>query len=163
MEQRINHAYLLIGGNMGNRNALLETARRHITQECGHISRQSSVYETEAWGKTDQPSFLNQVVEVETLLAPTTLMEKILAVEMAMGRKRNEKYGPRLMDIDILLFNDAMIQLPHLVIPHPHLAQRRFALTPLAELVPHYLHPILKISIQQMLEQCTDPLHVHKL
>jgi 2-amino-4-hydroxy-6-hydroxymethyldihydropteridine diphosphokinase len=121
------------------------------------------VYETEAWGLTDQPLFLNQVVELDTVLAPHMLLNTVLQIELQMGRARKEKYGPRLMDIDILLFGNAIVNDPELVVPHPHMAQRRFVLVPLAELVPQLVHPILNMTIQQMLAQCPDPLHVYKL
>lgn len=162
MEQRMNCAYLLIGGNMGQRELLLEEARRHIGLYCGEVSARSAIYETEAWGKTDQPAFLNQVLAVDTLLAPEALLQQVLQIEQTMGRQRLEKYGPRLMDIDILLYNNEVVQLPQLVIPHPHMAARRFVLAPLAELAPGFIHPIHQISIQRLLEQCTDPLHVYK-
>lgn len=158
----MNRAYLLIGGNMGDREALLLQAIVAIGEACGSIARQSAIYETAAWGKEDQPPFLNQVLELDTHLAPEALLQAALQIEQEMGRLRGEKYGPRLMDIDILLYNDAVVQLPQLTIPHPHMAARRFVLAPLAELVPHLQHPIHQISIQQLLQQCTDPLHVYK-
>lgn len=163
MEERMNRAYLVIGGNMGARAQLLARARLMIEAECGSVLRQSSVYETEAWGKTDQPSFLNQVLELDTHLSPDALLAAVLAIETKMGRVRQEKYGPRLMDIDILFYENSVIATRELTIPHPHLAQRRFVLAPLAELVPDHLHPILKIPVKQMLAACTDPLDVHKL
>lgn len=147
---------------MGDREALLKQAIEAIGRGCGTIARQSAIYETAAWGKEDQPPFLNQVLELDTLLAPVALLQAVLHIEQEMGRQRGEKYGPRLMDIDILLYNDAVVQLPQLTIPHPHMASRRFVLVPLAELVPQLQHPIHQISIQQLLEQCTDPLHVYK-
>lgn len=163
MEQRTNYAYLLIGGNIGDRQQLLAKAKTLIAAQCGTIVRCSSVYETEAWGLTDQPLFLNQVVELDTVLAPHMLLNTVLQIELQMGRARKEKYGPRLMDIDILLFGNAIVNDPELVVPHPHMAQRRFVLAPLAELVPQLVHPILNMTIQQMLAQCPDPLHVYKL
>lgn len=147
---------------MGNREALLHTAASAIATRCGIICRQSAVYETEAWGKEDQPAFLNQVLELDTGLEPEALLAAVLHIEQDMGRERLEQYGPRLMDIDILLYNDAIVHTPTLTIPHPHMAARRFVLVPLAQLVPGLVHPIHHISIQQMLEQCTDPLHVYK-
>lgn len=147
---------------MGERDQLLAAARTQLSLHCGNISAQSAIYETEAWGNTCQPAFLNQVLAIDTALSPGLLLQQALAIEQTLGRQRLEKYGPRLMDIDILLYNNEVVQLPHLVIPHPHMAARRFVLTPLAELAPHYLHPIHQISIQQLLEQCTDTLHVYK-
>ncbi len=163
MEQMINRAYLLIGGNMGNRLALLEQASSMLAQHCGSIVRQSAVYETAAWGRTNQPAFLNQAIELNTSLEAPALLTQTNAIELALGRVRNEQYAPRLMDIDLIFFNEAIIHLPQLTIPHPHIAVRRFVLVPLAELIPDYIHPVLKISVQTMLEQCSDPLDVHKL
>lgn len=163
MEQSTNNAYLLTGGNMGDRMALLAAARQGLAQTCGTILRQSSVYETEAWGKTDQPPFLNQVLEISTSLLPLDLLAAILNIERQLGRERAEKYGPRLMDIDILLFNESVISLPSLVVPHPHMSQRRFVLAPLAELIPDYVHPVTQITISDMLAQCNDPLQVYKM
>lgn len=163
MNRMINQAYLLIGGNMGDRLVLLAQARETIAQSCGVITRMSAVYETAAWGKTDQPSFLNQVLELNTSLDAHQLLQTVLVIEQQMGRQRTEKYAPRLMDIDILLFNNEVINTATLQVPHPHMAVRRFVLKPLSELVPDYLHPITKITITRMLENCTDHLKVYKL
>lgn len=153
---------MLTGGNLGNRQQNLAGAADHINRHCGAITAQSAIYETAAWGKTDQPAFLNQVLELETALAPEILLERILWVENRMGRKREEKFGPRLIDIDILLYDDQIVDQGHLQIPHPQLAGRRFALTPLAELAGEYIHPQLGITIAQMLHQCPDGLNVKK-
>src|SRR5580704_10491133 len=117
----MNNAYLLIGGNEGNRIKYLQRARNHISKHFGEIARQSSVYETAAWGKTDQPNFLNQVLLISTLIDASLLMQEILHTEKKMGRLRNEKYGPRIIDIDILFFNEEIINQPQLVIPHPEI------------------------------------------
>jgi 2-amino-4-hydroxy-6-hydroxymethyldihydropteridine diphosphokinase len=158
----MNRAYLLIGGNVGNREKNFATANAYIEQYCGPVIQSSSLYETAAWGKTDQPSFLNQALEVETTLDAEHLMKKLLEIEKFMGRERKEKYGPRVIDIDILLFNHDRYDLPFLQIPHPELQNRRFALTPLAEIAPHLRHPVFKKSIHQLLEQCPDKLEVKK-
>lgn len=147
---------------MGDREALLRHAAGFIGTNCGTLLRQSAIYETAAWGKEDQPPFLNQVLELDTLMEPADLLQAVLQIEQEMGRQRGEKYGPRLMDIDILLYGDAVVQWPQLTIPHPHMAARRFVLAPLAELVPHLVHPLHLLSIQQLLQQCADPLHVYK-
>src|SRR3569833_577840 len=138
----MNIAYLLIGGNEGDRSAyLMETSRRMETPDT-RIIRRSSLYETAAWGKTDQAAFLNQALVLETSLDAPTLMQKLLALEEEMGRVRTERYGSRTIDIDILFFNSDIIRLPLLTIPHPEVANRRFALVPMDEIAAGYIHPI---------------------
>jgi 2-amino-4-hydroxy-6-hydroxymethyldihydropteridine diphosphokinase len=158
----MSRAYLLIGGNMGNRENNFAIARQYIGQYCGPVMRLSSLYETAAWGKTDQPSFLNQALEIETGLHAEHLMKQVLEIEKFMGRVRKEKYGPRIIDIDILLFNNEQYDLPFLKIPHPEMQNRRFALTPLAEIASDLQHPVLKKSIGQLLTECPDKLEVKK-
>lgn len=160
--QYMNKVYLLIGGNMGKREENLQQAITLIRQRIGEVLQVSSIYETAAWGKTDQPSFLNQGLLLQTAMEPLPLLKEILSTELEMGRERLEKNGPRTIDIDIIFYNDAIIDEPGLMVPHPAMAQRRFVLTPMAELSPQLLHPILKRTMQQLLEDCTDPLPVHK-
>jgi 2-amino-4-hydroxy-6-hydroxymethyldihydropteridine diphosphokinase len=155
-------AFLLIGGNLGNRERNFETARNLIAKYCGVITRSSSLYDTAAWGKTNQPSFLNQAVEIETRLTAVQLMKQILELEKMMGRERKEKYGPRLIDIDILFFNREIYDQPDLKIPHPEMQNRRFVLIPLNEIAADVRHPILKKSIAQLLEECPDQSEVRK-
>jgi len=159
----MNKAYLLTGGNMGDRQESLATAYECIGQQCGDIISASSLYETAAWGKNDQPSFLNQVLEIQTVLTPRQLLKKILRVEKQIGRVRKEKYGPRIIDIDILLFNDEIHNYPSLKIPHPELQNRRFALVPLTEIAPDLIHPVIKKSIAELLIICPDVLTVKKI
>jgi len=158
----MNKAYLMIGGNLGKREENFEMTRKLIEQCCGPIVKSSSLYETAAWGKTDQPSFLNQALEIETRLNAKQLMRRILKLEKTMGRERAEKYGPRIIDIDILLFNQEEYDYSFLKIPHPEMQNRRFALLPLAEIEPDLQHPVLKKSISQLLEECPDKLEVKK-
>ena len=113
------------------------------------IIQLSSLYETAAWGKTDQPSFLNQAMEIETELSAEQLIKQLLKIEKMMGRERKEKYGPRIIDIDILLFNEEQYDLPFLKIPHPEMQNRRFALIPLAEIAANIRHPVFGKSISQ--------------
>ena len=159
----MNISYLLIGGNQGERTAQLALAKEKIAARAGKLLRVSSLYETAAWGKTDQASFLNQALELETGLEATVLIEVLLDIEQQMGRRRLEKYGSRVIDIDILFFNDAILRLPNLVIPHPEIQNRRFALTPMAEIAPLLIHPVLGRNIQELLDACPDPLAVKRL
>ena len=159
----MNKAYLLIGGNLGDRMQNLETARQLIDEHCGTITNTSSIYETEAWGKNDQPAFLNQVVELETKYNAKQLIRRILKTEKNMGRVRKEKYGPRIIDIDILLFNDEQHNYPFLNVPHPELHNRRFALVPLAEIAPDAVHNVFNKTISQLLEESKDDLSVRKI
>lgn len=159
----MNTAYLLTGGNLGNRNENLAHARQLLQEFCGNIIAASSLYETAAWGNTDQPSFLNQAIRLETSLTARQLIRRILKLEKQMGRERHEKFGPRIIDIDILLFNDEIHNYPLLKVPHPELPNRRFALMPLAEIAPYLIHPVLKKTIATLLEECKDELFVKKI
>ena len=159
----MNSSYLLIGGNEGDREAALSQARTHLETAAGTIRQVSSLYETAPWGLADQPWFLNQALRLETEADPAALLKTLLHIEERMGRKRQEKYGSRRIDIDILFFNDAIVRLPDLIIPHPEIANRRFVLEPLCELAPEYCHPVLHLSVRELLLACTDPLEVKKL
>ena len=156
-------AYLLIGGNLGNRKENLSNAISLINEQCGSLTRSSSIYETEAWGITDQPSFLNQALEISTSLSARQLMRKVLNIEEEMGRVRKEKLGPRIIDIDILLFENEIHDLRFLKIPHPEMQNRRFVLVPLAEINSSLQHPVLKKTIAELLEECPDNLEVTKI
>ena len=156
-------AYLLIGGNLGNRKENLAKAVSLINEQCGSLTRSSSIYETEAWGNTDQPSFLNQALEISTSLNARQLIRKVLKIEEVMGRVRKEKLGPRIIDIDILLFENEIHDLRFLKIPHPEMQNRRFVLVPLAEINSNLQHPVLKKTIAELLEECPDNLEVKKI
>ncbi|HET9744245.1 MAG TPA: 2-amino-4-hydroxy-6-hydroxymethyldihydropteridine diphosphokinase [Chitinophagaceae bacterium] len=156
-------AYLLIGGNLGNRKENLSKAIDLISKECGVLTRSSSLYETAAWGMTEQPSFLNQALEISTSLNARQLMRKILKIEKMMGRVRKEKLGPRVIDIDILFYENEIHDLLFLKIPHPELKNRRFVLVPLAEINPDMQHPVLKKTIAELLEECPDNLEVKRI
>ena len=156
----MNTAYLLTGTNLGGRKKNLSDAAELITAQCGQITRRSAIYETAAWGKTDQPAFLNQALELQTTLNARQLIRHLLKIEQKMGRIREEKYGPRLIDIDILLFNDEQHDYEFLRLPHPELPNRRFALLPLAEIAPAKIHPVLQMTIAGLLAACPDHLDV---
>ena len=156
----MDKAYLLIGGNTGNRTDYLLQARTLIQERLGYIVKASGVYETAAWGRNDQPDFLNQVLEIETHLNPEGLMAEILNIEEDMGRIRTQKNAPRIIDIDILFYNEEIINEPHLHIPHPEIQNRRFVLIPLAEIAPDFIHPVFKSSVKTLLSECKDPLDV---
>ncbi|MBS1737375.1 MAG: 2-amino-4-hydroxy-6-hydroxymethyldihydropteridine diphosphokinase [Bacteroidetes bacterium] len=156
----MNLLYLITGSNIGERRKNLTNARAYIEKKIGHIERSSIIYETEPWGNSDQPAFYNQVHIVSTLLSPQLIMDKLLAIEKQMGRVRTIKNAARIIDIDILFFNDEIINLPGLVIPHIEISNRRFVLLPMAELSPDMMHPVLKTTIQDLLAKCNDPLRV---
>lgn len=147
---------------MGDRLQNLEAATKAIERAAGAIVSKSSMYETAAWGKEDEADFLNQVLKIETHLTASSLLRKLLGIEQLLGRVRTGKYDPRNIDIDILLYNHHIINLPHLIVPHPRMTQRRFVLEPLDEIAPDFTHPILQESIHQLLLVCTDPLDVKK-
>ena len=156
----MNLTYLLIGGNIGNRMGNLDTAINFIKKDIGRIVSASSIYETAAWGITEQLDFLNQVLLVITKFSPQETMQAILSIENKMGRIRTQKNASRIIDIDILFFNDEIIDEPGLTVPHPEIQNRRFVLEPLAELSPLLVHPILKKSISELLSDCKDDLEV---
>jgi len=155
--------YILLGSNLGDRAAMLGTARQHISSYCGTIVTTSGIYKTAAWGNVHQPDFYNQVIEVVTALPAGSLLKNLLAIEQGMGRVRTEKWGPRVIDLDILFYGNEVIHTTELTVPHPGIPQRRFTLLPLAEIAAHYEHPILKKNVQEMLDSCTDSLPVERV
>lgn len=160
VDNRYHTAYLLTGSNLGNRRENLQHVRQLIDRSCGSITGASPVYETAPWGKTDQPPFLNQALKLRTRLSAPLLLEELLATEREMGRTRGEKYGARIVDIDILLYNQLVIHTDALTVPHPELQNRRFALTPLCDIAPRVVHPLLRKTIHTLLKECPDTLPV---
>ncbi len=160
---QMNTAYLSLGSNIGNRQKWLQQAINQIGIKCGTILKTSAIYETAAWGINAQPAFLNMVLALQTTLSPTELLNEILAIEISLGRKREIKWGARTIDIDILFYDQTILELPSLIIPHPYLQERRFTLVPMAEIAPKFNHPILNQTITQLLEICPDTLEVIKI
>ena len=152
----------MIGGNMGDRMANLAMAIKFIEKQIGNIELKSSIYETAAWGQTNQPDFLNQALLVNTNMQADELMSKLLSIENLMGRIRTIKLGPRTIDLDIMYFNNEVISTNLITIPHPKLAERKFVLEPLFEIAPNYLHPILNKTNASLLKDCGDSLAVYK-
>lgn len=149
-------AFLLTGSNLGDRALHLRTALQLIGEQAGQVKASSRLYETAPWGKTDQPAFINQAIHLETALEPEALLETLLIIERKMGRVRNERYGPRVIDIDILLYGERCLDTPLLTLPHPELHNRRFALLPLLELDADLVHPLLGTTMKTLLHQCKD-------
>ncbi len=153
-------AYLLLGSNLGDRDARLAQARADLAATAGRVVTASSLYETAAWGLEDQPAFLNQVLAIETELDGPTLLAACQAAEQQQGRERHVHWGARTLDVDILLFGQEIIATPSLMVPHAALPARRFALVPLAELAPQLVHPQLHHTIAELLAACPDKLAV---
>ncbi|GAC1383773.1 MAG: 2-amino-4-hydroxy-6-hydroxymethyldihydropteridine diphosphokinase [Ginsengibacter sp.] len=159
----MNEAYIILGGNLGDISVNLTTARESIEEKAGVIKNKSGLYRTAAWGKTDEPSFLNQVIQIETPLSPNSLLDILLQIELKMGRVRTIKNASRIIDIDILFYNDEIINSSNLIVPHPEIVNRRFVLVPLNEIARTLIHPVLKIAVSELLKNCKDELPVDKL
>jgi 2-amino-4-hydroxy-6-hydroxymethyldihydropteridine diphosphokinase len=157
-------AYLLLGGNLGDREANLKKAIELLDHKIGKVISISALYETAAWGKTDQPPFLNQAVGLQTNLTALEVLELALSIEQELGRVRKDKWGERLIDIDLILFGNEIINIPDkLQVPHPHMQNRKFVMEPLAEIAPEVIHPVLGETILAISRNITDPLEVKKI
>lgn len=156
MDRRYINIFLALGSNMGERKVNLRVAATLIDKEIGKIVKSSHVYETQPWGKKDQDFFLNQVVMANTTLDPRELLEAITKIEREMGRQRTEKWGPRLIDIDILFYGKRVVRDKGLEIPHPEIQERAFVLVPMMEIAPEFEHPILKKPMDELYMECTD-------
>lgn len=153
----MNEAFLLLGGNQGNREVMLQSAMCKIADKVGDIAGASSVYETAPWGFKTNDTFLNQVIRVNTKLDPNELLATLLNIEKELGRSRSEiKYQSRIIDIDILLYDGLIIHEKDLTIPHPRLHERLFTLVPLAEIAGEHIHPGLGKNINALLNACED-------
>ncbi len=151
------------GSNLGDRRANLQTAMEACMERLGPVKACSAVYVTEAWGVQDQPAFLNQVLQVETSTPPLEVLETLLDIEQAMGRKRVVKWRERIIDIDLLFYGEILLQTPKLTLPHPYIAERNFVLAPLAEIAPDFQHPVHEKTILELYENSPDPLKVHRM
>ena len=158
--------YILFGSNQGDKAAIFEQACLYINNRCGQITRISSAYESEPWGFDSDEWFLNRLIEIQTGLQPDALMEELLQIESELGRVRHpgmKGYTSRTADLDILYFGSQVINTERVVAPHPRLHLRRFALMPLCDLIPDFVHPIFQLTQSELLERCTDDSVVNKL
>ena len=159
----VNEIFLSLGANLGNRAKAIEQAINEVKTRIGDVIMKSSLYETEAWGNTFQPFFLNQVIKIKSCLKPLEVLQEILMIEKKSGRIRTYKNAPRIIDIDILFFNKEVYDLPKLKIPHQEIQNRNFVLKPLEEIAPSFIHPGFNKSITDLLHDCKDELKVTKL
>jgi 2-amino-4-hydroxy-6-hydroxymethyldihydropteridine diphosphokinase len=142
--------YIALGTNLGDRLTILHTAISSLLPEI-NVLAESHVYETPPWGYEDQPTFLNMVIKAETNLEPEPLLTYLKQLEVELGREQNFRWGPRLIDLDILFYDDLVINTPPLIIPHPRLYERAFVLVPLVDVAPELIHPVLQRSVSQLL------------
>lgn len=157
----MNTCYLLLGGNLGNKEENLRQAVTLLEQKLGSTAKKSSIYITAAWGNENQPEFYNQAIQLSTAFTSIEVLKIALEVEELLGRKRNDdKWQERTIDIDILFYNNEIINLPELKIPHPFIQERKFVLIPMNEIASEFIHPVLKKTINQLLDECKDQLEV---
>lgn len=157
----MNVVFLGLGGNIGDREAYLERTRTYLEKECGLILKTSKIYETAAWGSDSNKKYLNQVIELHTPLGAQALLKKTLAIEKKLGRKRTkDRNASRTVDIDILFYNDLILNGPDLELPHPRIHLRKFVLIPFCDIAGDFVHPALKKSARSLLKKCSDTLEV---
>jgi 2-amino-4-hydroxy-6-hydroxymethyldihydropteridine diphosphokinase len=157
-------AYIGIGSNLGNREGNLSIAVTRIGETAGNILSASSVYETEPWGFRSDNKFLNMVLTIDSDLVPRALLQTLLKIEESMGRlRKSADYSSRIIDLDILFYDALIIKEDKLIIPHPHIQDRKFVLVPMAEIAPYFIHPVLNKSVMSLLEVCSDTGVVKKL
>jgi len=157
---RKQQVYLHLGSNIGDRMAMLAKAEALIAQRIGAIERRSNYYETAAWGKTDQPNFINYALRIETEQTAEAVLKTIHEIEAECGRERKEKWTARVLDIDIVFFGNEVIDTKALTVPHPHMQNRNFVLIPMMDIADDYLHPILGLRMDELYEQSEDDLEV---
>lgn len=155
-KSKMRQIILIIGGNIGDRLSLITQAKQLLEEKIGKINLISSLYETEAWGGVSKGNYLNQILILESELSAEQVLDKALQIEKVLGRQRDIKWGNRTMDIDILFYGDQIFDTYDLKIPHPYLHLRRFVLEPLAEIAPDFVHPILKLTSAELLQNCED-------
>ncbi|NBB29436.1 2-amino-4-hydroxy-6-hydroxymethyldihydropteridine diphosphokinase [Cellulophaga sp. BC115SP] len=154
---KLQTLFLSLGSNLGNREENLNQAIQLIRQNISTNLSISNIYETEPWGNLNQAGFLNLILKIEnSSLLPHEVLEKIQKIEIELGRVRVEKWGERCIDIDIIYFNDLVLDDTQLVIPHPFVQERKFVLVPLADVAPDWVHPVLQKTTLQMLQDCPD-------
>jgi len=158
----MNRAYILLGTNMGNKSAHLQMSIELMNLQNIFFVQQSSIYKTAAWGNTEQDDFYNQVIEVSTESSAEILLQTLLEIETKMGRTRNQKWEARIIDLDILYFNNDVIDSDKLKVPHPYLHVRRFTLVPLTEIAANFIHPIFNKTNAELLANCSDGSEVIK-
>lgn len=156
----INTVYIGLGTNLGHLKDNLSLACHLLRTKVGMIVEQSSIYQTEAWGNEDQDDYLNQVLCIKTTHPPLEVLKICQLIEQKMGRQRKMQWEPRIIDIDLLFYNDVVVNDSELSLPHPLIAERKFVLIPLNEIAPDLVHPVQQKSIQELLAACPDPLHV---
>ncbi|MFT4663508.1 MAG: 2-amino-4-hydroxy-6-hydroxymethyldihydropteridine diphosphokinase [Polaribacter sp.] len=155
-----HQVYLHLGSNIGNRLGMLQKAEEMIVEQIGPIQRKSPYYETAAWGKTDQPDFINYAILVETELSAEETLEEIHKIESSCGRERLEKWTARVLDIDIVFFGNEVMDTKKLVVPHPHMQDRNFVLIPMMDIAEDFVHPVSGLRMDELYDQSGDELEV---
>lgn len=158
-----NQVFISLGTNLGDRADNLKKAILAIESMLGALIEKSSIYETKPWGNTIQPDFLNQVIIIQSEKDPQACLHTLATIEKLLGRQREERWGARIIDLDLLYVDDAIINTDELILPHPGIRYRKFVLVPLVEIAPDYIHPQLLLNQHQLLDMCTDSLEVKLL